>query len=206
MIRGTRFLLPSITLAVPLLLAAPRADDKLFQAGKAADYPHQSSDQVTVGAKAFDNEGLTAQAFGKRADLLKYGVLPVLVVIENRREKSLDLKDLQISLVGTDGRHVSSVDPEEVAYLGTEGRRKPPKQLPLPVPLPKRKNPMGAPEIVGRAFAAKMLPPGDTASGFFYFEAKAEAGDRVYLNGLRDARTGHEIMYFEFPLDREDAK
>ena len=207
MIRRTRFLFPSITLAAALLLAAPKTDDKPFQPGKAVNYSHQSSDQVTVGAKAFDNEDLTTEAFGKKADLLKYGILPVLVVIENKREKSLDLKDLQINLVAADGRHVSSIDPEEVAYLGTDGKRKPSQQkLPIPVPLPKRKNPMGAPEIVGRAFAAKMLPPGDSASGFFYFEAKAEAGDSVYLNGLRDARSGREIMYFEFPLDKEAAK
>jgi len=53
---------------------------------------------------------------------------------------------------------------------------------------------------VTRAFAAKMLPPGDSASGFFYFEARPEVGDKIYLNGLRDARSGEEILYFEFPL------
>ncbi len=47
-----------------------------------------------------------------------------------------------------------------------------------------------------------MLPPGDTASGFFYFEAKPESGDSVYVNGLRDARSGKEVMYFEFELKK----
>ena len=47
---------------------------------------------------------------------------------------------------------------------------------------------MNSPEIVMRSFAAKMLPPGDSASGFFYFEAKSETGDQLYVNGMREAR------------------
>ncbi|MGA8027885.1 MAG: hypothetical protein WB992_12135 [Bryobacteraceae bacterium] len=174
--------------------------DKEFRAGVAGDYAHQSSDQVTVGAKPFDNEDLTAQAFGKKTDLLKYGVLPVLVVVENKRAKALDLQDIEVNLVGADGRHVTAVNPEDIPFLGKNGKR--PSNVPLPIPLPAKKNPLNAPEIVTRAFSAKMLPPGDSASGFFYFEARPEPGDKIYLNGLRDARSGQEILYFEFPLEK----
>jgi len=38
-----------------------------------------------------------------------------------------------------------------------------------------KKNPLDAWEIEGRAFAAQMLPPGQTASGFFYFQTAAAA-------------------------------
>ncbi len=199
MIPRTRFVISSIAFA-GLLAACLLASEKRFQAGAAEEYAHQSSEDVTVGAKPFDNEDLTAAAFGKKADLLRYGVLPVLVVIENKRPQALDLGSLEVSLVSSDGRHVSAIAPEDVPFLGTAGKR--PRVVPTPVPLPKRKNPLNAPEIVTRAFAAKMLPPGDSASGFFYFEARPEAGDKVYLNGLRDARSGGEIMYFEFPFEK----
>ena len=198
--RRTRFVISSITLAAALGALAFAGDEKVFHAGPASDYPHQTSDQITVGAKPFDNEELTAEAFGKKTDLLKYGVLPVLVVIENKRDKALDLSNLEISLVATDGRHVTSVNPEDIPFLGKSGKH--PSVNPLPVPLPKKKNPLNSPEIVTRAFAARMLPPGDSASGFFYFEAHPESGDRIYLNGLRDARSGQEVMYFEFPLEK----
>ena len=57
---------------------------------------------------------------------------------------------------------------------------------------------------MARAFVAKMLPPGDSASGFFYdFEARPESGDSIYLNGLHEGRSGKEIMYFEFPMKAE---
>ena len=51
-----------------------------------------------------------------------------------------------------------------------------------------------------RAFAAKMLPPGQTASGFFYFQTGLQRGATLYLNGLSEAATGKEILYFELPL------
>lgn len=155
---------------------------------------------MIVGAKPYDNEELTAEAFGKRADLLRYGVLPVLVVIENKRAKSLDLRDLEVNLVAADGRHATAVNPEDIPFLGQKTKR--PHLGPRsPIPLPSKGNRLNAPQIVERAFSAKMLPPGDSASGFFYFEAKIEAGDKIYLNGLRDARSGEEILYFEFLLD-----
>jgi len=210
LIAGTRFLFSSVALtALVLLAAAPGSDDKPFQAGKAGDYAHQNSEKVIVGAKAFDNQDLTTDAFGKKVDLLKYGVLPVLVVIENKRERSIDLKDLEVSLVGSDGRHVASISPDEIPFIGADGKRRPRTPgtgVQLPMPLPKKKNPLAGPEILVRAFAAKMVPPGDSVSGFFYFEAQAEIGDSIYLSGMRDARSGKEILYFEFPLKKDDAK
>lgn len=200
---GTRFLLSSITLAAVALLinfaAGARGEDKPFKPLPAGEYAHQAAEKVTVGAKAYDTQDLTAEAFGK-TNLLKYGVLPVLVVIENKRDKSLSLENLEVSLVGSDNRHVASVGPDQLFYLAGNGKRNPQKKVPLPLPLPSKKNPMNSLDIVTRAFSAKMLPPGDTASGFFYFEAKPESGDSIYVNGLRDARSGKEIMYFEFEL------
>lgn len=204
MMPRTRFVISSISLGAVLLGVYANASEKPFQAGPASEYAHQTSGQVTIGAKSFDSEELTSSAFGKKADLLRYGVLPVLVIVENKRDKALDLRNLQVNLVASDGRHASAVSPEDVPFLATEGKH--PSQsgthMPLPVPLPKKKNPLETPAIVERAFSAKMLPPGDSASGFFYFEAKPESGDKVYLDGLRDARSGQEIMYFEFGLEK----
>ena len=196
MIPKTRFVISSITLAA---IAVAWGSDREFRAGPASDYAHQSAESVTVGAKPYNTEELTAEAFGKKTDLLRYGVLPVLVVIENKREKAIDLRDVEVSLVAADGRHASAVNPEDIPFLAKHGRKPPAVQT--PIPLPKKGNPLNAPSIVTRAFSARMLPPGDSASGFFYFEARSEPGDKLYLNGLRDARSGQEILYFEFALE-----
>jgi hypothetical protein len=194
-----RFVIASISLAAVIGLAS---EEQVFRAKAASEYAHQLSEKVLVGAKAFDNEDLTAEAFGKKADLLKFGVLPVLVVIENKRDRAIDIQNLQVELVASDGRHGQAISPEDVMHLPEMGK-KPPKLAgggPLPIPLPRKKNPLNTPEIVERAFSAKVVPPNDTVSGFFYFEAHPEAGDSLYLSGVRDERTSKELLYYEFPL------
>ena len=195
----SRVVILSITLGTATLMSLRGAADKSFRAGPASSYPHQESEKVTIGAKAYTSEQDVASAFGKKIDFGRYGVVPVLVVIENKRDKAVDLRDLEASLVATDGRQAKAVPPENVPFVASEGKSPNPTGVKLPVHLPK-KNPLNTPEIVIRAFAAKMLAPGDSASGFVYFEAHPEAGDKLYVNGLRDARTQQELLYFEFGL------
>ncbi len=200
--RRNRLFTSSIAASAILCLALPSRDDKHFQAAAPTEYSHQESEKVIVGAKPFDNADLVESAFGKKIDFSKYGVVPVLVVIENKRDKALDLSSLEASLVAADGRHANAVQAEELPFLGTTGKHPSQVGVHSPIPLPKKKNPLNAPEIETRAFAAKVLPPGDSANGFFYFEARPEAGDKLYLNGMRDARSGQELLYFEFPLQK----
>jgi hypothetical protein len=192
-----RFVISSITFGM-LIAGLPLGADEPFKPGPAASYAHQTAGPVTVGAKAYNTQDLTESAFGKKVDLLRYGVLPVLVVVENKGKEPVDLQSLEVSLVASDGRHANAVSPDELIHMGSPTKRPGIKQT--PIPMPKKKNPMNAPEIVVRSFSAKMLPPGDSASGFFYFEAKPEAGDKLYLNGMREARSGKDVMYLEFPL------
>jgi hypothetical protein len=194
-----RFVIASITLAAVVCLAS---DEQPFRAKAASEYAHQMSEKVLVGAKSFDNDELTTEAFGKNSGFLKYGVLPVLVVIENKRDRAIDIQNLQVELVATDGRHGQAIPPEDLMHLAQQGK-KPPKLAggsPLPIPLPKKKNPFNSPDIVVRAFSAKIVPPNDSVSGFFYFQAKPEVGDSLYLSGVRDERTSKELLYYEFPL------
>jgi hypothetical protein len=63
------------------------------------------------------------------------------------------------------------------------------------------KNPLAEWEVEGRAFAAKMIPPGQAASGFVYFQAPLNSdAASVYISGLENAVTGKELFYFEIPL------
>jgi hypothetical protein len=73
----------------------------------------------------------------------------------------------------------------------------------IPGPIGKissKKNPLDAWEIEGRALAAQMLPAGQSASGFLYFETGLQRGATIYLSGLTEAATGKELLYFEIPL------
>jgi hypothetical protein len=98
---------------------------------------------------------------------------------------------------------VESTPAEEVQTLGG-----PPKQpsmgngSPLPK-LRKHKNPLSAWEIEGRAFAARMIPPHESANGFFYFQTEHGRGSKFYLTGIKVAATGQDILFFEVPLDKK---
>ena len=201
-----RIVLSITVLAAVLVVISGVVDaadtEQAFRAGPATGYAHQTSDQVTIGAKPFSTPELTAEAFGKKTNLLRYGVLPVLVVIENKRGKTLSLENLEISLVGDDGRHVDQTKPEDLFEIGAKPGRKPPVINPLPIPHSSKRRPLDTPEIITRFFSARVLPPGDSASGFVYFQAKSEPGDKLYVSGIRETSSGREILYFEFEMNK----
>src|SRR5207247_8955396 len=74
---------------------------------------------------------------------------------------------------------------------------------PLPTGSPRvsrKKNPLAGGQIDVREFSARMLPPGEQASGFFYFQTLNRLGSKVYLTGLREAPSEKELFYFEISL------
>jgi hypothetical protein len=191
----TAFALLSIS-----LLAVASSGDKTFQAGPPIDYAHQASEHVVIGAKPFDSFDLTKPVFGKKADLNRYGILPVLLVIENDRQETIDLEDLQVKLESEHGGSVTSLDPNQVAFISMPPKR--PEMAPSRIPH-SHKNPLNGPELYERAFTARVLPPGERASGFFYFQANPQPGLRLYISGIVERPSGKEMLYFEIPLTKE---
>jgi hypothetical protein len=161
---------------------------------------HQSQGTVLIGAEPYHTGEKVKVAFGK-LDPYQFGVLPVLVVIQNDGDKALDLKTLSATYVGSGNRRVDATPAKEVRYLNGPDR---PRTIPSPtggIGIGKgKKNPLDAWEIEGRSFAAVMLAPGQLASGFFYFQTGLQSGSTVYLNGLKEAGTNKELFYFEIPL------
>ena len=46
-----------------------------------------------------------------------------------------------------------------------------------------------------------MIPPGQSAFGFLYFQTEIQVGATIYLNGMSEAGTGKELLFFEVPLN-----
>lgn len=195
------FVLNRPALFLCLAAAALAADkDAKFTARPAASYPaHQTVAQVTIGVEPFVDEEQARAAFGKNSPY-KYGVLPVLVVIQNDGPKTIRLDAMKVEYIGHRER-VEATPAAEVKYLNSPRR---PQVMTGPTGKPKilkgKKNPLDTWEIEGRAFAAKMIPPGQSASGFFYFQAVHGKGSRLYMSGLSEADTGKELFYFEIPM------
>jgi hypothetical protein len=181
-----------------IALAFAANPDKGFRPGAPDQYAHQANDGVTIGARRFDTMDATKPVFGKKADLNRYGVLPVLLVIQNDRKQSLDLQNLEVKLEAADSHSIIPLTASEVPFIAVPVNQ--PTMGPKS-PLSRRhKNPLNVPEITTLAFAAKMLPAGDKASGFFYFRAASEPGMRLYVSGVYERPSGKELLYFEIPL------
>lgn len=185
------------------VLAGADKDKPAFDAGRAAAYPtRQTVSNVTIAAVPFETDEQTRPVFGKN-NPYKYGILPVLLIVENDGGQTLNLESMKVEFVGPDRSHVESIPPQEVRYLRGPGK---PSVVtgPLPTSGPKigrRKNPLDTWEIEGRAFSARMLPPGQRGSGFVYFQTGMRRNSQIYVTGIREAGTGKELFYFEIPLE-----
>lgn len=191
-----------LLLFVSIAAALGAADDKTtFQAKAAKEYAHrQTSEKLTIAAQPFVTDEQTKEAFGK-VNPWRYGVLPVLVVMQNDGPNAVRLDKIRFVYVLPDRTRVEATPASDVKYLLGA---KQPKSLPGPVPgikLGKGKSPLTEWEIEGRAFSAKMLPGGQSASGFVYFEAPTTSdAASVYISGLTNAVTNNELFYFEIPM------
>lgn len=194
-----------VALMVLLSIATAAAADKdkaKFSPGPAASYPgHQSFDKITIAAVPFDSEERAATAFGK-VNPYKYGILPVLVVIQNDTGKTLRL-DLNAQFIDWQNHHLDAMPPGDVVLY--DGARKEnwkvPGPSPLPIPRKKKKGPLNTWEIEGRAFTVHLLPAGESVHGFFYFETANRPGSKLYLTGIKDAASGQDYLYFEVPFE-----
>jgi hypothetical protein len=186
----------------PAVQPALAADKETFQAKPADQYANkQTTDGVTIAAEAFTTDEQTKTAFGK-LNPWRYSILPVLVVIRNNSPNSVRLEKMHLEYELPDHSRVDSTPASEVKY--SKGPSRPPKMVTGPlggVHVAGSKSPLNVPEIELRAFSAKMLPPGESASGFVYFETDVESqGASLYITGLENASTGKELYYFEIPL------
>src|SRR5579864_3947232 len=182
----------SISLMVFMAAAAMFADkkgDAKFSPGPASSYPaKQTNDNVTVAVAAYDTEELAHTAFGK-LDPNQYGVLPVLVIIQYDTDQALKLDHLEAEYTGASGRHVEATPAADVQTLEGPSRPSPIRTSPLPLPHKSKKSPLNVWEIEGRAFAAKLIPAHESASGFVYFQTAHGSGSSIYLTGIKQAST-----------------
>jgi hypothetical protein len=189
-------------LALLMSITAALAADKqqAFHAPAAASMAHhQTVAQVTIGAETYAAGDKVRAAFGRLVPY-DYGVLPVLVVIQNDSRESIRLDQMNAEYVIPRGGRVTATPPGEVRYAHPPHRPDLGAAPPMPIPI-KKKNPLGAWEIEGRALAAQMVAPGLAASGFLYFQTQLQNGATIYLSGLTEARSGKELFYFEIPVE-----
>jgi hypothetical protein len=186
---------------------AAAADDKekekRFAPGPASSYAaKQTNTGITIAVDSFESKEKAKLAFGKVSPY-EEGVLPVLVVIQNDSKQAVRVDSMQAEYISADRQRIEATPPDEVKYVaGGRPVSLGPSRIPGdPRTSRRRKNKLDIWEIEGRAFSAKMLPPGESAHGFVYFRAAHRTGAKLYINGLREAATGKDLFYFEIPFE-----
>ncbi len=195
----------SLILFLLSITAALWADkkDTAFRPEAAEAYETKQTIQgLTIAVQPFDDPEEARAAFGK-LNPYEHGVLPVLVVMKNNGKNTVRFDRMQVTYVAPRGRKVDATPAMDVMYLKAGGR---PRLSTSPIPtggarvkIPK--NPLKNDVIIERGFAAKMLPPGDSAHGFFYFQTGHTRGTSLYISGITETPSGQELFYFEVPLD-----
>jgi hypothetical protein len=195
----------SIVLFAGFTIANAADKEPHFAPGAAASYPtRQTNDKITIAAVPYVSAEQIHTAFGK-LDPNRYGILPLLIVVQNNSNQTLRFDSMRVEYVTSDRRNVEATAAKDVPYLS--GARQPQiENGPIPgqgTRVKKVKNPLANGEIGIRAFSAPVLPPGDQASGFFYFQTAYRLGAKVYITGIKESATGKELLYFEIPLSND---
>ena len=147
------------SLALLLSISAAFAADKEtpFKAGPADSYAsHQSNAQITIGVDPFVTADKVALAFGK-LNPSQFGILPVLVVIQNDSGKAIRLDRLKVEYAGPNHDRGSHSRPD-VRYPQPPAPRRN-RGTGRQSQSPQKRKPAGRWEIEGRAMSRKCCRP-----------------------------------------------
>jgi hypothetical protein len=178
-------------------------------AGPASSYPDHDShpqEHVTIAADPYDTK---AKASVFRADYLKYGILPIRIIVTNEGDRPVSLADARIDFITAAGDKAPAAEPEDVERR-IDHIKRPDSGFKLPGPLPRiGSNPEGKQNKAIEAdfnlleYSAVKVAPHSTQSGFLFYDLSGVAdplvGGRLELRTLRDA-AGKELFAFEIPF------
>ncbi|MGO9242441.1 MAG: hypothetical protein ACLQBJ_16680 [Bryobacteraceae bacterium] len=200
------FPIPALLLSLFALAAwSGAADDKSpppFRPAPASAWPsHLTIGGITFAAVRYESDVDTRPLFNK-VNLSQYGVLPVLLIIDNKSDQNLLLDLLHVEFDAAGGIRLNPTPPADLPYLIAPKNPMSRPSLPSPIPLPHKKgNALSQIEIETRAWGAKSLMPGESTHGFFYFQTEWGRSAYITISGIREARTQKEVFFAEVPMD-----
>ncbi len=183
-------------------LPAFAADKSQFKPEAPERYANaQKVSGLLLAADSYHDADRAKLAFGSKAKPYENGVLPVLLIVRNDSQKVINLQGIRVEY-HADRARSAAIPASEVPFVrGVQTPKAQGSPLPGRISVRRGKNPLDAQEIQDRAFAAPILPPGDTASGFFYFQARFRENAILYITGLVEAGTGNELFFMEVPVN-----
>jgi hypothetical protein len=186
------------------------ADHVAPPAGEADNYPALDShpqENVSIAADPYDTK---AKISIFRVDYLKYGFLPIRLIVTNNGDRPISLADARINFITAAGDRIPAAEAEDVERRVDKIKR-PDSGYKLPGPLPRVGNKSGAKtkdiddDFQSFEYSALAVEPHTTRAGFLFYDLQGVAnplvGGKLNLRLLRDA-DGKELFYFEIPFQK----
>lgn len=185
-----------------LAAAAQPPKEGVLRPAPASAYPsRQVTGKLAAAAVRYEADAETKPIFGG-TNPNEHGVLPVLLVLENKGGGTLLLDHMKVELQLGRRRPIEPTPARDLPYLIAAKRPDPNRRTPIiPFGLPKKGNPLAHVEFDARKFAAQSLLGNDNAFGFFYFQARYTRDAVLIVNGIRDGASGQALFFMEIPLD-----
>lgn len=200
-----RVLVAALFLGVVLPLAAQKNPSKL---------PARDSHQgILVACDPYQSPKRAGKAFG-RENPVKDGILPVDVYVRNSTQwpLAINLKSIRLEIVppSSSREQIVPMSPGEVArrilHLKPGGIEPPRRRLPIPGINGGGNWKKLTEKLQSRSFSHKIVAPGATVHGFFYFDLGGDLDAvqyaRFYVPDLKFIHHHQAIMFFQADLSR----
>jgi hypothetical protein len=189
---------------------AVASDHKLAPVGSAKELLNvetHKGEGVYIAAEPYDTPE-KEKIF--RVDYMRYGFLPIRLVVTNESDRTLSLEEARILFQTVEGINIQAADPEDIDRRTTDisplG-----KIIPLPAPLPpihrkpRSKDPKIEQDFKDFEYTDALVEPKSTKSGFLFYDVQ---GIKNPLRGgsllLRKVQwVNHAYLYdFEISMDK----
>src|SRR5271170_1675819 len=175
-------------------------------AGVATSYPSFDAhvdEHVTIAADPYNTKE-KASCF--RIDYLKYGFIPIRVIVTNDGDKPINLEQARIHFITAGGDKIPAAEPEDVERRTTNVKNPSGPKVPIPgLGKPKSKDPKIEADFHEFEYQAIVVEAHTTRAGFLFYDVQGLSdplkGAKLYLRRLQSA-DGKDLFYFEIPFDK----
>jgi hypothetical protein len=175
-------------------------------AGAASSYPAfetHADEHVTIAADPYDTKD-KASCF--RIDYLKYGFMPIRIIVTNDGDKPISMEQARIHFITASGDKIPAAEPEDVERRTTDVKNPGAPKIAVPgLPKPKSKNSKIDEDFQEFEYQALVVEPHTTRAGFLFYDVESLnnplKGAKLYLRRLQ-ASDGKDLFYFEIPFDK----
>ncbi len=175
-------------------------------AGPASSYPAfetHADEGVTIGADPYNTKE-KASCF--RIDYLKYGFMPIRIIITNDGDKPINLEQARIHFITASGDKIPAAEAEDVERRTTDIKNPSGPKVSIPgLNKPRTKDSKIDADFQEFEYQALVVEPHTTRAGFLFYDvdnlSNPLKGAKLYLRRLQKA-DGNELLYFEVPFDK----